>query len=82
MKKIFCDIDDFISNILNYISTRKQNKKLKRQLVERDKEIADLRDTVSVITLELHNQKSINTRLAKERNNLQIEVNGLRGVKK
>ena len=82
MKKIFCDIDDFVSKILNYISTRKQNKKLKRQLIDRDKEIADLRDTVSVITLELHNQKAINTRLVKERNNLQIEVNGLKGAKK
>lgn len=82
MKKIFCDIDDFVSKILNYISTKKQNKRLKRQLTERDKEIADLRDTVSVITLELHNQKAKNTRLAKERNLLQIEVNGLKGKTK
>ena len=75
-------LDDIISNILKYISVKRKNKELKKQLIDRDKEIDDLRDAIGVITMELHNQKSINIRLAKERNNLQIEVNGLRECQK
>jgi len=75
-------LDNFISNVLKYISVKRKNKELKKQLVDRDKEIDDLRDAIGVITMELHNQKSINIRLAKERNNLQIEVNGLRECQK
>lgn len=75
-------LDNFISNVLKYISVKRKNKELKKQLIDRDKEIDDLRDAIGVITMELHNQKSINIRLAKERNNLQIEVNGLRECQK
>lgn len=75
-------LDNFISNVLKYISVKRKNKELKKQLIDRDKEIDDLRDAIGVITMELHNQKNINIRLAKERNNLQIEVNGLRECQK
>ena len=71
-------LDNIISKFLNYMSLKRKNKNLKGKIIDLNKEVDDLRDTVAVITLELHNQKNINTRLAKERNNLQIEVNGLR----